>query len=348
MLLSSYDMFSMFKQQRDAAVGKDDVGISANGLKGLFALSTYYNDIYTKQLKPQTKEDVTMDLMARGIFDTNQHELAYNLILENLRRANSTFFKSFSYYNREGELKTLSTATISDTLMSRKQKSMVVNALGKEFTLMKSDAAISASGFTSAATDNAKELLMAKINASVDLAPMHLYMITLGYSKEDIADFMTSSIAERVLDGLESNIFYTSDTPKVGSVIGDIIRGAKDNPQERLNAETFRSIYQGSQEMNILSRILGVNQKTSANIKEINSFLSNFQQLVFSRESSVFGFDLIPLKNLYDSEINQTKDFSKQRDSIIGKILEVNGQLDSIKDRDYIIKTLRNAGHVEV
>ena len=39
-------MFSMFKQQRDAAVGKDDVGIAANGLKVFFALSNYYNNVY--------------------------------------------------------------------------------------------------------------------------------------------------------------------------------------------------------------------------------------------------------------------------------------------------------------
>jgi hypothetical protein len=33
----------MYKQQKDAAVGKDDVGIGANGLKVFFALSNYYN-----------------------------------------------------------------------------------------------------------------------------------------------------------------------------------------------------------------------------------------------------------------------------------------------------------------
>ena len=34
----------MFKQQYQAAVGKKDVGIGANGLKVFFALSNYYNE----------------------------------------------------------------------------------------------------------------------------------------------------------------------------------------------------------------------------------------------------------------------------------------------------------------
>jgi hypothetical protein len=41
---SSTNGTGMFKQQYQAAVGKRDVGIGANGLKVFFALSSYYND----------------------------------------------------------------------------------------------------------------------------------------------------------------------------------------------------------------------------------------------------------------------------------------------------------------
>ena len=34
----------MYKQQYQAAIGKQDVGIGANGLKVFFAVSTYYNN----------------------------------------------------------------------------------------------------------------------------------------------------------------------------------------------------------------------------------------------------------------------------------------------------------------
>jgi hypothetical protein len=41
---SSVNGVGMFKQQYQAAVGKKDVGIGANGLKVFFALSNYYNE----------------------------------------------------------------------------------------------------------------------------------------------------------------------------------------------------------------------------------------------------------------------------------------------------------------
>ena len=55
-ILSPYDMFSMYKQQYDASVGKDDVGIAANGLKVFFALSSYYNDYYKNKFEATDTE----------------------------------------------------------------------------------------------------------------------------------------------------------------------------------------------------------------------------------------------------------------------------------------------------
>jgi hypothetical protein len=37
-------MLSFYKQQKEAAVGKADVGIGANGLKVFLALTNYYNN----------------------------------------------------------------------------------------------------------------------------------------------------------------------------------------------------------------------------------------------------------------------------------------------------------------
>jgi hypothetical protein len=42
--LSPYDNISYYKMQERAAVGKQDVGIGANGLKVFFTLSNYYNN----------------------------------------------------------------------------------------------------------------------------------------------------------------------------------------------------------------------------------------------------------------------------------------------------------------
>jgi hypothetical protein len=44
----------------------------------------------------------------------------------------------------------------------------------------------------SAATDNAKELILAKINAGQKLAKCYLYLMAMGYDINDIVKFMTS------------------------------------------------------------------------------------------------------------------------------------------------------------
>ena len=49
--LSPYDILSYYRQQYNASVGKDDVGIAANGVKSLYALSSYYNTYYGGDLE---------------------------------------------------------------------------------------------------------------------------------------------------------------------------------------------------------------------------------------------------------------------------------------------------------
>ena len=124
-VLSPYDMFSYFKQQRDAAVGKDDVGISANGLKSFFALSTYYNDYYKNNF----------------IKDSNS-----------IRKSLKTFKKSFKFIDNNDIEHIFDFATISDVQINEEQELFSKSVLG-DFTVLKSMSALSLSAFTSAATD---------------------------------------------------------------------------------------------------------------------------------------------------------------------------------------------------
>lgn len=60
----------------------------------------------------------------------------------------------------------------------------------------------------SAATDNAKELILAKINAGSKLAKCYLYLITLGYDINDIVKFMTSEAVSFIDLYSEENIYH--------------------------------------------------------------------------------------------------------------------------------------------
>jgi len=59
----------------------------------------------------------------------------------------------------------------------------------------------------SAATDNAKELILDRINANTDLSKMYMYLITLGFDVKDIVSFMTSPVINLIARNSTQNIF---------------------------------------------------------------------------------------------------------------------------------------------
>ena len=174
-------MVSMYKQQSDAAVGKDDVGIAANGLKVLFALTNYYNSKYRNSQEFQVNASEALDLHKEAI-----------------RRSNASFVKNLNFVNNDGNVESFNIGSISDAQINNNQRALLDLSFGKNVDILKENAAILASAFTSAATDNAKELLMAQLNASNKLASIHLYMISLGIKGDQIAEFMNSKIAKIV------------------------------------------------------------------------------------------------------------------------------------------------------
>jgi len=65
-------------------------------------------------------------------------------------------------------------------------------AKGKTLTMKNDNASLLISALVSLATDNAKELALAKMNASIDLACMHLFLVVMGYSPKEIIQYTTS------------------------------------------------------------------------------------------------------------------------------------------------------------
>lgn len=53
---------------------------------------------------------------------------------------------------------------------------------------------------------------MAKINATPDLASIHIYMLFLGFTPDQVSEYMNSDLVDYIIKGLESDIF-TDDEP---------------------------------------------------------------------------------------------------------------------------------------
>ncbi|MDD4624106.1 MAG: hypothetical protein PHX40_01910 [Bacilli bacterium] len=238
--MNSYDLLSYYEQQFNASVGKDDVGIAANGLKGLFALTSYYNDFFKNNLN-----------------------LSENI--DEFRRSNYIFNKEYNFVDDYGKSHNIKIGSLSDVQINRDQEFTLKNILGESYKKLLSGAAISMSSFTSAATDNAKELIMSRINASTKLAGMHVYMMAIGFTTDEIAEFMTSDTASEVILKSVDNIYF-DDSPK--SILNTIDEIRKD-PEELATIKesqlnVFEQIYKDSREFTALTGLLGINQKRKA------------------------------------------------------------------------------------
>ena len=266
----SLDFISKFKQQEDASVGKADVGISANGGKVLFALSNYYNNW--------------------------QSSLGRRYDFIKYYSNNKLFLKEFSINGKQKAIHSIANTNVNSDYVNFIMNQYGFDELQKENLKIDSEiqAALEISAMISASTDNAKELVMAKINAVTELASMHLYLMSLGYGIEDIAVYMNSKLGKYVANKIKGNVFETSKDVFINTILKSYLT---ENEGAENEINQFKEIYEGAQEFKFLAQILKVNQKTAANIDELNKFLSNLETGMYSRENSVLEHKLLILRN---------------------------------------------------
>ena len=77
----------------------------------------------------------------------------------------------------------------------------------------------------SAATDNAKELILAKINSGMNFARMYVYLIMTGYNFDDIVSFMISPVAEFIDSMSSPNMFQDMELGNTASKAINLSKG---------------------------------------------------------------------------------------------------------------------------
>lgn len=317
----SWDVISMFEQQRNASVGKDDVGIGANGLKVFFSISNYYNSWYS---------------------ELNKYPEKLNNL--NIITDNKSFKKDFTINNKRRIIHSFANTAIYEKIYNKILKDYNYDELLLEYTKLSTNkAAFTASSFVSGATDNSKELVMDKINAIVELASMHLYLISLGYNMKDISLYMNSNLGKYISENISGNLFKSNKVLTVNMLIDSykLANSKKENIDIEVNQ--FKDIYEGAQEFKMLASILKVNQKTAANVRELNNFLSNIESGMYYRENSVLGDKVSYLRNPKNWYLNFN--INGKETTLIDKIINSNLNLSSNKEiaRNYVIQVLEKA-----
>ena len=258
--------------QNQNMVGKNVVGIAANGQKANLMWNYYMNDVV------RLPED--------------HPERQYSKF---------TFVSSRILGRSSGEINSVEIHGLPDTNWDFENGQIVQQEY--ENTLnpnISSD--LMESQFISAATDNAKELILDKINSGQQTAKCYLYLVTLGFDVKDIVKFMTSPAVSFIESMAQENVFneYFSTLEDITkSLIAncinrdqrdtDITRFLANKTNEEIqeikaDAQEFQRVLAGANEFSNFGKILGINQGVPTTKEKLASWKRSFKNIVQQRE----------------------------------------------------------------
>ena len=306
--LNPWDGYSKFMVQKSNSDGKRTVGIMANGIKVFFALSQYFNQYY------KNKQNI-------GPYD------------------NGYFLRHLNINGKNVYASTIADTKISDQILEAFKNELYLispEAMQNGRNIMKTNdnASLVISALISLATDNAKELALAKMNATIDLASMHIFLAILGFSPKDIVEYTTSPLFKRMAEDIKKNIFLGQDG-KIDKAFWDNLNNwAKKHNVSYEQFEQLRQIYYSAREITGFARLLSINQGVKNDIEKASGYLNNFATILSGRMTQVFTklkdyqLDQLPLQ-LADILILEKglQNTPQLREIYIQKITQVNKKL---------------------
>lgn len=178
----------------------------------------------------------------------------------------------------------------------------------------------------SAATDNAKELILPKINAGSKLAKCYLFLMTMGYDINDIVKFMTSNAVSWIDSLSDPNIFLgqnirideaitevqnylknyetNKNTESFEDEFGQAIKGSDKKlkllksiipsnltpvqvQEALLDIEEFKHIMQGTDEFSAFGQLLSINQGLPGKTEDLEAKLTKIKRIMIKREKDL-------------------------------------------------------------
>ena len=290
------DGTSKWKVKSDNQIGKVTVGPMANGAKVFFGLTQYFNSKYKKsagnKIDPLTYFERNFTFGANTYKKTTIADVFLNKNQKQLIRG----YIEQQLANIPGIIKQIDETT-GNVVYTQPIKIKDVNfdlkfVLDKNNSLVfsENDASLPISSLISAATDNAKELLLAKLNAGMDFAGMHIYLTVMGFSVKDITDFMTHPAINEIAKKLSSNRF-TGNAPKKYKVVADVLKAYNfdENTNKDAFIKQFNSISQGADELKNMNIFLGLNKGIDGSFDALHKLMTNMSKIPVIRQLELTG-----------------------------------------------------------
>lgn len=203
-----------YLMQYQNITGKNVIGIAATGIKAAFTWHYYMNEILQNNINGSNEDFIKR---ARFEFITTR--------IKGRAKAITDFKTGVLNPNYDGTSAIMAIPDICWNKISEETKQLLLKggSLDDNVLIQKLTVDLLQSQVLSASTDNAKELILAKVNAGSKLAKCYLFLITMGFNINDIVAFMTSPVVNFIDSVTESNI-YQGSTLKIDDAI-DLLQG---------------------------------------------------------------------------------------------------------------------------
>lgn len=296
--------------------GKKVIGISAVGQKIFLAATQYFN---TEIRKGSTNIDnfIKSNLYFNKIFeilksnrkDSNESDII-KLFTNTITNLNLDDYEYIYDVFKEARDKTIDIKDAIDLTQNRYQedKSLVISAL------------------ISAATDNAKELILSKINAGPDLAGVYVYLIINGLSFKDIATLMTSNEVNSVINASRVNRMY-DDFSTIDSTLKKI-----------KNLVNINSYIDQNYILSVRNYIYNLYKKATIKNSDLKSLtLEDIRNIILDLENTSYTFTKLAFNEDFDDFYDDVNDdinelsIIKSSNEVISKLIKYFKELEKFK-----------------
>lgn len=242
-----------FKMQLQNMAGKEVTGIGAVSLKSFFSATYFFNQMASSigrdiiDLKERRRLGIDTSQLEQNIYEKiNWIVFDSKLGTRELRSLTNIYWKPIvDLLDDSTELITISelhenkAATHLDKYISGNVLDLnnVIKQLDRTSKLNNGADLISA--IVSSATDNAKELILAKINATSKFADIYTLLLNTGMPFKEIAEFMMSPIFNVVNDFITPNMF---DSRTKFLKVEDVIKFVLNESSILVNTNTFDNV----------------------------------------------------------------------------------------------------------
>lgn len=382
--MSLMNPLTKYMMQVQNMVGKKVIGIAAVGEKVFFNLSYYFNEgirsndnkwirnmqfsrtfnriqgRYAAKKEKNSKliSTITKTNLANvnfsGVEDMRRRFLTIDQIDQKVRKELGITDQDIEQKNEKWEQYTSRVRTLVESLESGKSNQELE---GVHRTISKCPPVdLLISQVLSAATDNAKELILAKINCGDNLAKCHLYLIMLGFDIKDVVTFMTSPCVSLINDLSEANMMDSYITELRIEDSMDIVDGkidpskflfgsvsSLDEYNSRVEKSRVDSVFDTVTNGKLYNILLGRAKAKNPKATRFYSLQAYLQEYINAR---LEGEELQPLSSYFSvSDYESRKGFERMSDYIeklIYSIAKARAKYSNIKEYYQDLEEFKN------